>query len=107
MMAELVKLTRTRRWSRLAFLSAVLLGLPACSPPPHLIEECRQKAIHEGVGHQLSSDDIGELTEACMLSKGFALREVGERCPEDAATAIDPKCYYRDNLLGRVSKAIW
>jgi hypothetical protein len=96
------------RCYRPAFLYAVLLCLPACSPPPQrLIEECRETAIHEGFGHQLNSDDIGELTEVCMASKGFALREIGKRCTADMPTAISPECYYRDNLFGRMSKVFW
>ncbi len=86
----------------------VLLSLWACSPPPRRqIQECQQVAMHAGVGHQLNSDDIGELTEACMASKGFGLRETGKHCTEDMATAVNPDCYYRDNLFGRMSKALW
>jgi hypothetical protein len=69
---------------RAILMLALPVSLPACSPPPQrLIEECRQTAIRESVDHQLNSDDIGELTETCMASKGFELRETGKRCTED------------------------
>lgn len=85
-----------------------LLCLAGCSrPAQHEVDVCKQIAIREGVGHQLNDDDVGELTEACMASKGFTLREAGKRCPDNQMTATKPGCYYRDNFLGRTSAVFW
>ncbi len=97
------------RWSCHAPAAVVaLLFLAGCSrPAQHEVDACKQTAIREGAGHQLNDDDVGELTEACMAAKGFALRETGKRCPDNVATATNPGCYYRDNFLGRVSTTFW
>ncbi len=87
---------------------AVLLCLMGCSRPGQReVEACRQTAIREAVGHQLNGDDVGELTEACMASKGFSLRETGKYCPDNLTTAVNPGCYYRDNFLGRMRALFW
>ncbi len=79
-------------------------SLVACSPPNRqTIALCQRTAISEGHGHSLDSSDVGELTEACMLNKGYALKEDGPHCSDDAATAANPKCYYRNNLFGRLA----
>jgi hypothetical protein len=84
-------------------LAALLAALAACSPPKHeTIALCQSKAILEGRDHSLDASDIGELTEACMLTKGYALKEDGPLCSDDAATAVNPKCYYRNTIMGRL-----
>jgi hypothetical protein len=78
-------------------------SLVACSPPKQqLIAQCRSAALSEGRGRSLDPSDIGELTEACMMTKGYALKEDGPSCTDDAATAINPSCYYRNSLFGRL-----
>lgn len=82
------------------FMAAALV---ACSPPKGpVIAMCKASAISEAGGHALNPSDIGELTEACMLTKGYALKEDGPHCSDDAATATNPKCYYPDTILGRL-----
>jgi hypothetical protein len=82
-------------------ISASLLG--ACSPPKQqTIASCKTMAVSQSHGHSLDSSDIGELTEACMMTKGYALKEDGPHCNDDIATATNAKCYYRDNLWGRL-----
>lgn len=78
-------------------------GLAACSPPKQqTIASCQAQAILLSRGHSLNSSDVGELTEACMITKGYELKEDGPRCTDDMATATNPKCYYRNNILGRL-----
>jgi hypothetical protein len=75
----------------------------ACSPPQRqTIALCQSMAISGGRGHALDASDIGELTEACMLSKGYALKENGPLCTDDAASAANPNCYYPNTILGRL-----
>jgi hypothetical protein len=85
-------------------LAALLAALAACSPPKsETIALCQSKAVLEGRGHPLDASDIGELTEACMLTKGYALKEDGPLCSDNAATAVNPKCYYRNTVMGRLA----
>jgi hypothetical protein len=78
--------------------------LAACSPPKQQsVDLCKADAVLKSRGHSLDSSDVGELTEACMLNKGYALKEAGRYCSEDMATATNANCYYRDNLFGRLA----
>jgi hypothetical protein len=78
--------------------------LAGCSPPDsHLIAICKATVAVEARGHGLISSDIGELIEAGMLSKGFALDETSARCSNDLPTATNPQCYRPDTALGRIS----
>jgi hypothetical protein len=63
---------------------------------------CKATANSQGRGHALDPSDIGELTEACMLTKGYALKEDGPRCPDDAATPNNAECYYPNTVTGRL-----
>jgi hypothetical protein len=77
--------------------------LAACSPPKsQTIAMCRATAISQARGHALDSSDTAELTEACMLTKGYVLKEDGPRCTDDAATASNPSCYYPNTVMGRL-----
>jgi hypothetical protein len=77
--------------------------LAACSPPKsQTISMCRAAAISQARGHALDSSDTAELTEACMLTKGYALKEEGPRCTDDAATPSNPSCYYPNTVMGRL-----
>ena len=81
----------------------VMATLSACSPPQkQTLALCRDSAVSQSRGHSLESSDIGELTEACMLTRGYALKENGPHCTDDLTTAMNPKCYYRDNVFGRI-----
>jgi hypothetical protein len=97
------------RWSyhAPAAIAAVVCLMGCSRPAQREVDACRQTAIREGVGHQLNGDDVGELTEACMVSKGFSLKEAGKRCPDNLSTATNPSCYYRDNFLGRMRAVFW
>ena len=87
-------------------ISAALLlaaALTACLPPKNqTLTQCKAMASSQGRGHSLDSSDIGELTEACMLDKGYALKEGGPPCPDDAATPNNPICYYPNTFMGRL-----
>jgi hypothetical protein len=81
----------------------IAVTLMACSPPKNqTIALCKTAAISQARGHALDSSDTAELTEACMLTKGYALKEDGPRCTDDAATASNPKCYYPNKFMGRL-----
>ena len=93
-----------RRFSAISIVAIlVTVSLIACSPPKQqTIALCQSTAISEGRGHSLDSSDIGELTEACMLTKGYALKEDGPLCSDNVATATNPNCYYPNTILGRL-----
>jgi hypothetical protein len=102
-----VNLQASRAVRQISVISIVAIlvtaTLIACSPPKRqTIALCQRKAISEGRGHSLDSSDIGELTEACMLTKGYALKEDGPLCSDNAATATNPNCYYPNTVLGRL-----
>jgi hypothetical protein len=89
-------------------ISFVIIGssvfTAGCSPPDtQIIAEGNEIAATKARGHALISSDIGELTEACMLSKGFVLDETSTRCSDDMATATNPQCYRRNTVIGRLS----
>jgi|GEM_PF-5902625 len=87
--------------ARKAWLGAVLL-LGACSPPKQdVLNRCQVTAQSEAKGRGLISLDVAELVEACMLSKGFALSEIGARCPENMQGATDRRCYAPNTAIGR------
>jgi hypothetical protein len=87
-----------------ALAIAASLAVAACSPPKQqTIAACKATAVLQSRGQSLDSSDIGELTEACMMTKGYALKEDGPRCTDDIATATSPKCYYRNNWVGRLA----
>ena len=89
------------------FLTTALLGgLLSCSPPPSTLKMCQSQAVFQSRGRELAPDDTAELVEACMLSRGYVLKEDGPRCTDDSATASNPRCYYRNNLLGRISASL-
>ena len=86
-------------------IAAILVttALIACVPPKRqTIALCQSTAISQGRGHSLDAADVGELTEACMLNKGYVLKENGGLCTDDVATAVNPNCYYPDTILGRL-----
>jgi hypothetical protein len=38
-----------------------------------------------------------------MMAKGYELKEDGPRCIDDMRTATNPKCYYPNTLVGRLT----
>jgi hypothetical protein len=86
------------RWG-LSVLAVLVVA--ACSPPPPAIKQCQAQASAQARGHALDSTDVGELVEACMLNKGWALDENSAQCTDDYKTAVTPQCYYRDDFFGR------
>lgn len=82
--------------------------LSACSPPPppRTLEICKSRAQAESQGKDLAADDVSELVEACMLSRGWALKEDGPQCADSATTPFKPKCYYKDDFWGRLSAKV-
>jgi hypothetical protein len=98
-----------RNFARVFSIGIVGSGilLAGCSPPDsHVIAVCKEIAAAKAKGHALISSDIGELIEACMLSKGFVLDETSARCSDDMATATNPQCYRPDTAIGRLSKIL-
>jgi hypothetical protein len=89
-------------------LSAALVAtvLAGCGPvtDPRIVSECRLSAIHEARGHRLEASDVGELSEACMLAKGFAVREKSAECSDDIKGPINPACYYPNTAPGRFAE---
>lgn len=89
--------------TRVLWLVCAALCLLGCSPPPgRTLDICRARAQVEGQGKGLGSEDIAELVEACMLDRGWALKEAGPRCTDSTATANDPHCYYQNSFWGRL-----
>jgi hypothetical protein len=84
-----------------AALAAIVLA--GCGPvtDPRIVSECRLSAIREAQGHRLEASDVGELIEACMLAKGFAVRENSAECSDDIKGPINPTCYYPNTAPGR------
>ena len=100
-----LQVSRTvRQFSTISIVAIlVTVTLIACSPPNRqTIALCQSTAISEGSGHSLDTSDVGELTESCMLTKGYALKEDGPLCSDNAATATNPNCYYPNTILGRL-----
>jgi hypothetical protein len=86
---------------------AVFLFLAGCGPPEQeVLNRCRASVAPEIKGRGLISSDVAELIQACMLSKGFALRETGARCPDALQTATDRRCYYPDTAIGRLTSKL-
>jgi hypothetical protein len=38
-----------------------------------------------------------------MMTRGYELKEDGPRCTDDVRTAANPKCYYPNTLIGRLT----
>ena len=91
---------------RMLGISAALLlaaTVTACSPPKsQTLAQCKATASSQARGRSLDPSDIGELTEACMLNKGYALKEGSSRCPDNAATPNSMECYYPNTFTGRL-----
>jgi hypothetical protein len=85
------------------FLLALLL-LAGCGPTdPRIIAQCKAAATAQAKGHLVDISDIGELTEACMMKKGFVVRETGKGCSDDISGPLNPRCYYPDTIPGRIA----
>lgn len=92
---------RTRVRLALAILAPAMIA--SCSPPTrHAIQLCYHNALAEGRGRSLTTSDIGELVEACMLDRGYALNEDNARCSDNLKTATNAACYYRNTFFGRM-----
>jgi hypothetical protein len=89
---------------RIAFFSCLFVGvLGACSPPPAAtLQECRLVAVQRSVGKSLSQDDLGELTEECMASKGFLLNREGDQCGHNRSSETTRQCYYQSTMFGKL-----
>ena len=82
-----------------------LLALSACSPPPsrETLKSCQDIARQRGAGKGLTQNDLGELTEACMVAKGYSLNRDSEQCRHDLISETANRCYYRNDLIGRIA----
>ncbi len=81
----------------------LILCLTACSPPSsQLLKTCQNIAFQRSVGKDMNADDLGELTEACMNTRGYALNRDSQRCQHDRNSEASNRCYYRDNFWGRI-----
>ena len=85
----------------ISWVAFTALVLAACSPPPRTLAICKARAEVEVRDRGLGADDVSELIEACMLQRGWALREEGPRCSDTPATPFTLSCYYKNNLWGR------
>jgi hypothetical protein len=82
------------------------LLLSGCSPPHEAtLKECRVAAAQRGAGKNLSPEDLGELTEACMAAKGFLLNRDSKQCGHNRASETAGRCYYPNTIFGRVAHA--
>lgn len=89
--------------SRNLFMVLPLILLGACAPPdPHEVSLCRATAQKEGRGHALISSDTGELVEACMLAKGYLVKEGNRECSDDISGPMKAECYYPNTPTGRL-----
>src|SRR5512140_1154469 len=93
--------------TRVLWLVCAAICLLGCSRPAgRTLEICRARAQVEAQGKGLGSEDVAELVEACMLDRGWALKEGGPRCTDSAPTASDSHCYYQNNSWGRLYSKI-
>ena len=86
---------------RSLWLVCVAVCLFGCSPQPdRALEICRARTQVEAQGRGLDPEDRAELVEACMLDRGWALREEGARCLDNATTPNNPQCYHPNTFWG-------
>lgn len=90
-------------------LASVMLAgllLTGCgAPSPRVVLQCKERANRQAAGHQITGADIGELTEACMMERGFGVRESGGECADDVSGPFDARCYYYPaNIFGRAAQ---
>lgn len=77
--------------------------LAACGPPSQqTLKACQEVAAGRGAGKGLTKDDLGELTEACMLNRGYSLNRDSEQCQHNRHSETANRCYFRSDFLGRV-----
>jgi len=85
-----------------------LVGVGGCSPPnQQLIAQCKAVAIAQAHGHSLQASDVAELTEACVMTKGYEPKEEGSACPDNVATTTPAQCYYPANFFGRIGERLF
>jgi hypothetical protein len=84
-------------------LLIVAILLVGCGPPDqHTLQLCREAARAQARDHQLEASDEGEVIEARMLTKHYALKETENNCGDDFASATNARCYYRDTYISRI-----
>ena len=90
----------------LASVMFAALLLSGCgAPSPRVVAQCKETASRQAAGHHITTDDIGELTEACMMQRGFGVREGGRECSDDSSGPFNPRCYYYPaNGFGRAAQ---
>jgi hypothetical protein len=93
-------MSHSRSLLLMAASAALLAGCGRADP--QVISQCRQAATQEARGHPIDPSDVGELIEACMMSKGFAVREDGPDCADDITGPLRPICYYPNTVPGRI-----
>jgi hypothetical protein len=88
---------------KIAIPAFALVTLSACSPPPQsTLKECQAIAHQRGQGKGLTQADLGELTEACMADRGYALNRDSEQCRHDLDSETANRCYFRNDFIGRI-----
>ena len=81
------------------------LPLAGCDPPSQtLLEDCRKVANERAIGHSLTADDLGELTEACMAERGFLLHKQDRACSHTLTSQSQRRCYFPNTVLGRIHR---
>ena len=92
--------------TRHAVFLATLLLMAGCSPPDQqILTSCRKSAAAKSAGFKLTPADIGELTEACMSSRGFSLQKSGRTCGHDLQSEVNRRCYIPDTRMGHLVAA--
>jgi hypothetical protein len=66
------------------------------------LEICKARASGEIGDRDFESTDRAELIEACMLQRGWALKEKGPRCTDSLTTSTDGGCYFPDTWWGKL-----
>jgi len=87
---------------RLIMAVGAPLFLLGCNPPEQkVLANCEVTAANRASGQNLTKTDLGELTEACMASRGFILDKTGRSCAHDLSSQTNRSCYYPDTRWAR------
>jgi len=104
-MLHIPKVLRRNPASLASVMFAGLLLAGCGAPSPRVVAECKETASRQAAGHHITPDDVGELTEACMMQRGFGVRESSQQCADDSSGPFSPRCYYYPaNIFGRAAQ---
>jgi len=81
---------------------ALAASVAGCGEPePTILDGCHQEAAEKGRHRGLNTRDLGELSEARMVRKGYVLNRNGEACTHDLPSQKANRCYYPDTWWAR------